>query len=92
MRTRGRHLAAQPPLRLLRRLHGLGRFVHAARFDARAALQSFQTGDLGALLADNLLQGGNFAAQFNHQRFKLWAAQSLKINRLLAEVEVANFL
>jgi hypothetical protein len=48
--------------------------VHAARFDRRAALQSFQTGDLCTLLADNLLQGGNFAAQFNQQRFKLWAA------------------
>src|SRR3954470_13712515 len=71
----GRHLAAQPPLRLVRRLHRLRRFVHAARFDGRAALQSFQTRDLCALLADNLLQGGHFAAQFNQQRFKLWTAQ-----------------
>ena len=89
MMTRGVTL---PRNRRFARLHGLRRFVHAARFDGRAALQTLQSGELCSLLADNLLQGGNLAAQFNHQRFKLWAAQSLKINRLLAEVEVANFL
>jgi hypothetical protein len=49
--------------------------VHAARFDGGAARQTLQTGDLFTLLGDSLFQGGNFAAQFNHQRFKLWAAQ-----------------
>jgi hypothetical protein len=38
------------------------------------ALQTFQTGDLFALLADNLLQGGNFAKQLNQQGFRLWTA------------------
>ena len=42
---------------------------------ARAALQAFQTGDLFALLADNLLQGGDFAEQFNQQSLKLCTAQ-----------------
>jgi hypothetical protein len=70
-----RHLAAAPPLLLLGRLRRLGRFVHAARFDARAALQPFQTGDLFARLADTLFQGGNFAAQLAQQSFQLWTAQ-----------------
>ena len=49
--------------------------VHAARFDGRAAFQTLQTGDLLTLLGDGLLQRGNFAEQFNQQRFKLWTAQ-----------------
>jgi hypothetical protein len=53
----------------------LRRFVHAARFDGRAAPQTFQTGDLFARLADNLFQGGNFAEQLNQQSFQLWTAQ-----------------
>ena len=56
-------------------LRRLGRLVHAARFDGGAALQTFQAGDLFALLAKNLLQGGNFAEQFNQQSLKLWTAQ-----------------
>ena len=39
------------------------------------ALQAFQTGDLFALLADNLFQGSDFAQQFNQQSLKLCTAQ-----------------
>ena len=70
-----RHLAAEPPLPLFAGLRRLGRLVHAARFDRGAALQAFQAGDLFALFADHLFQGGNFAEQFNQQSLKLWTAQ-----------------
>jgi hypothetical protein len=35
--------------------------VHATRFDAGAALQTFQPGDPLALFGDNLLQRGELA-------------------------------
>src|ERR1700733_1062941 len=71
----GRHLAPEPPLLLFDGPGRLGPLVHAARFDRGTALQTFQTRDLFALLANDLFQGGNFAKQFNQQSFKLWTAQ-----------------
>jgi hypothetical protein len=52
----------------------LCRLVHAARLDGGATLQTFQAGDLLALLANDFFQGGDFAEQFNQQNFKLWTA------------------
>jgi hypothetical protein len=71
----GRHLAPEPPLLPLGWLGRFCRLVHAARFDRGAALQTFQTGDLFALLADDLFQDGNFAEQFSQQSLKLWTVQ-----------------
>jgi len=73
-----RHLA--PAARRLRvgRLHRLRARVQAARFDPRAALQAFQTGDLVTLFAHHLLQGGDFARQFDHQSFEFRTTQSGK--------------
>jgi hypothetical protein len=67
----GRQLAAQPPLRLFGGLRRLRRLVHAARFEGGVALQPFQTGNLCALLADNLVQHGNLAEQLNQLSLKL---------------------
>ena len=49
-------------------------FVHAARFNVWATLQTFQTGNLFALFGDGLLQGGDFGKQFDQQSLKLWTA------------------
>src|ERR1700676_702576 len=70
-----RPLAPEPPLSVLRWLQWLRRIIHAARLDHGAALQSFQAGDLLALLADRLFQSSDFAKQFNQQSFKLRTAQ-----------------
>jgi hypothetical protein len=62
------------PARLLPRLPRLrrrGAFLHTARLDVRAALQTFQPGDLFALFGDRLLQGGDFTEQSNQQSLRL---------------------
>ena len=72
------------PARLLPRLPRLrrrGAFLHTARLDVRAALQTFQPGDLFALFGDRLLQGGDFTEQSNQQSFKLWPGQRGKGGR-----------
>ena len=74
-----RHFAAKPPLALFAGLGRLCRIVHAARLDRGAALQTFQAGDLLALLANDLFQGDNPAGQLNQQSFKLWTAQVGKV-------------
>jgi hypothetical protein len=51
-----RHLATATPPLFFTGNQRLSAFVHAARFDAGAALQTLQAGDLFALLANNLLQ------------------------------------
>jgi hypothetical protein len=48
--------------------------VHAARPDGRAALETFQAGDLFPLLDNQLLQGRDFAKQLNQQSLKLCTA------------------
>src|SRR5208283_5376100 len=58
-----------------------GSFLHTARLDVRAALQTFQPGDLFALFGDRLLQGGDFAEQLNQQSFKLCTGQPGKGGR-----------
>jgi hypothetical protein len=60
-----RHLAAEPPLLPLGWLGRLCRLVHATRLDVGSALQAFQAGNLFALFANDLFQGGDFAEQFN---------------------------
>ena len=72
------------PARLLPRLPRLrrrGAFLHTARLDVRAALQTFQPGDLFVLFGDRLLQGGDFTEQSNQQSFKLWPGQRGKGGR-----------
>ena len=71
-----RHLAAAGPLLLFRA--GFGGSVALSMplgLMFGAALQTFQPGDLFALFADGLLQGGDFAEQFDQQSFKLCTAQ-----------------
>src|SRR5208282_5394286 len=72
------------PARLLPQFPWLrrrGSFLHTARLDVRAALQTFQPGDLFALFGDRLLQGGDFAEQLNQQSFKLCTGQPGKGGR-----------
>jgi hypothetical protein len=49
--------------------------VHAARFDVRAAIQTFQPGVLFAQFSDGLLQAGYLTKRFGPQQFKLCAVQ-----------------
>src|ERR1019366_6677570 len=77
----GRDLAPTTPPLIFYRFRLRGTVVHAARFDARAALQTFQTGDFFALFGNGLLQGGDFTEQFDQQSFKLWTAERGKGGR-----------
>ena len=77
----GRDLAPTTPPLIFHRFRLRGTLVHAARFDARAALQTFQTGDFFALFGNGLLQGGDFTEQFDQQSFKLWTAERGKGGR-----------
>src|SRR5271165_5974584 len=76
-----RDLATATPLQKLLALAWVRALVHATRPDLRAALQTFQTRDLLALLAVLLFQRGDFDKQFNHQSFKLRTAQTGKMRR-----------
>src|ERR1700679_2280335 len=76
-----RDLAPARPLLLFPRLWRRGSFFHAARFDVRTAFQTFQPGDLRALLGDGLFQDGDFAELFDQQRFKLCTVQHGKVGR-----------
>src|SRR5271165_125462 len=70
-----RDLAPAGPLLIFGGSRWRGAFVHAARFNVGAALQTFQTSNLFALFGNCLLQDGDLAQQFKQQRLKLWTAQ-----------------
>ena len=53
----------------------LGRLLHAAGLDGRAALQTFQPGDLVALRRNEPLQISHLAQQFYQQSFQLGTRQ-----------------
>ena len=69
------HLTPAGPPLVFTGFRWRGAFIHAARFNVGATLQTFQTGNLFAQFGDGLLQGGHLAQQFNQQSLKLWTAQ-----------------
>src|ERR1022692_4054269 len=61
LNTDARHdLASAGPLLIFGGFRWRGAFVHAARFNIGAALQTFQPGDLLAQFSDGLFQDGDF--------------------------------
>jgi hypothetical protein len=63
----GSDFAASWPVPLPIRLWRFGGLVHTTGLDARWPFQALQPGDLGSLLTNQLLEGGNLAQQHRHQ-------------------------
>src|SRR5208282_51710 len=70
-----RDLASARLLLLLLGLRWFGAFFHAAWFDVRAALQTFQPSVLFAQFGDGLLQTGYLTEKFGQKQFKLCTGQ-----------------
>jgi len=66
----GCDLAAPPPLAAFAWRFRLTRRLHAARFDPRPAIQTFQPGVLVSKLRDQPLLLGHPVQQLQHQRFQ----------------------
>jgi len=74
-------LAAARTLPLRARFSRIGRLLHAAGFDVRAALQSLETRNLLALLSNCPLQFSQLCQKNRHQLPKLGRRQDIKVNR-----------